>query len=106
MIMSGNGPLSDTILEAGMTVINLPRAATVPTLDEASRAFLRRDAFEPTTRRSHAATLDALANLVDGQIPVDEIGEAHLEALLGRWRDRAPATSNRQHQLARRVAVR
>lgn len=78
-----------------MSVAHLPHSPAAPTLTEASRRFLRRDAFEPTTRTAYAATLDRLADLVGGDTLVDRITDRHIESLLDRWRDRAATTYNR-----------
>lgn len=78
-----------------MSVAHLPRATAAPTLAEATRRFLRRDAFEPTTCTAYAATLDLLATQVGPDTPVDRITDRQIEALLDRWQDKAATTFNR-----------
>ncbi|SDY72935.1 Phage integrase, N-terminal SAM-like domain [Geodermatophilus africanus] len=78
-----------------MSVAHLPCATSAPTLAEATRRFLRRDAFGPTTRVAYAATLDALADEVGRDAPVDRLTDRQVEALLDRWHDRATTTFNR-----------
>lgn len=71
-------------------------AAVQTTVAEATSRFLRRDAFEPTTRTSYAKTLRLLADAVGPNTPVSQVTAAHVEHLLhARWADAAPTTYNR-----------
>src|SRR3954447_18513462 len=78
-----------------MSVAHLPRTTSAPTLAEATRRFLRRDAFEPTTRTAYAATLDLLADQVGEHTAVDAITDRQVEDLLDRWQEKAATTYNR-----------
>jgi integrase len=78
-----------------MSVAHLPRTTAAPTLTEATRRFLRRDAFEPSTRSTYSATLDLLADRVGKQTPVDAITNRQVEDLLDRWQEKAATTYNR-----------
>lgn len=78
-----------------MSVALLPPTTSAPTLAQATGRFLRRDAFEPTTRTAYAATLGLLAASVGPDTPVDRITEPQVEDLLDRWQDRAATTYNR-----------
>lgn len=66
------------------------------TLADASRRFLRRDAFEPTTRDAYGRTLAALADVVGADTDVAAVTTEQLEdELLERWADAAATTYNR-----------
>lgn len=76
------------------TVTRLPATPAVG-LREATGRFTGRDRFEPTTVAAYRETLDALWGHL-GEIPVEEITDAQIEALLqARWGAAAPATINR-----------
>ena len=78
------------------TVTRLHRAGGTTTLAEASRRFLRRDAFEPTTRDAYGRTLAALADVVGADTDVAAVTTEQLEdELLERWADAAATTYNR-----------
>ncbi|MGY1738374.1 tyrosine-type recombinase/integrase [Geodermatophilus sp. SYSU D00684] len=77
-------------------VTRLHRAASPATLAEASRRFLRRDAFEPTTRDAYGRTLTALADVVGADTDVAAVTTEQLEdELLARWANAAATTYNR-----------
>jgi integrase len=78
-----------------MSVAESVHSPAMPTLAEATRRFLRRDAFEPTTRTTYATTLHLLAARVGADTPVDRITDRQIEELLDRWQERAATTSNR-----------
>ena len=67
------------------TVTRLHCAAGPMPLAEATRRFLRRDAFEPSTRVSYGRTLSALIEVMDAEIGVATVTEEQLERLLERW---------------------
>src|SRR3954454_5884563 len=78
------------------TVTRLHRAAGSMTLADATRRFLRRDAFEPTTRDAYGRTLTALADVVGSEVDVAAVTTEQLEDdLLERWADAAATTYNR-----------
>jgi integrase len=78
-------------------VTRLHRAAGPMTLVEASRRFLRRDAFEPTTRDTYGRTLAALVEVVGADADVAAVTTEQLEDDLfdARWVDIAATTYNR-----------
>lgn len=78
-----------------MSVVFMPRTTSMATVFEASRAFLRRDAFEPSTRSAYAATLDMLIGQVGPDTAVDAISERDVSALLDQWQAKAATTFNR-----------
>lgn len=61
------------------TVTRLHRAVDCVTLADASRRFLRRDAFEPTTRDAYGRTLAALADVVGADTDVAAVTTEQLE---------------------------
>ena len=71
------------------TVTRLHRAAGPMTLAEASRRFLRRDSFEPTTRDTYGRTLAALVAAVGADADVAAVTTEQLEddLLDKRWAD-------------------
>ena len=83
-------------------VPHLHRAAGPMTLAEASRRFLRRDAFEPTTRDTYGRTLAAHAEVVGAGTDVATVTTEQLEDELldARWADVQATTYNR-HRAAR-----
>src|SRR3954464_4392094 len=79
------------------SVPRLHRATGPMTLAEASRRFLRRDAFEPTTRDAYGRTLAALADVLGADAHVAAVTTEQLEDdLLERWADAAATTYNRR----------
>src|SRR3954470_5140972 len=78
------------------SVTRLHRATGPMTLAEASRRFLRRDAFEPTTRDTYGRTLAALVEAV-AAADVAAVSTVQLEDDLfdARWADIAATTYNR-----------
>lgn len=83
-----------------MTVIALPRAGST-TLSAARERFLRRDAFEDSTRRAYRRTLDALSDAVGPETPVDSLTTEQVEDLLrSRWGGKAAATTYNRHRSA------
>src|SRR4051794_10481234 len=79
------------------TVTQLHRAADPMTLDEASRRFLRRDAFEQTTRDTYGRTLATLIDELGADTDVAAVTTEQLEddLLDKRWAGVAPTTYNR-----------
>src|SRR3954452_14270217 len=78
------------------TVTRLHRAAGPTTLAEASRRFLRRDAFESTTRDAYGRTLAALADVLGADADLAAVTTEQLEdGLLERWSEAAATTYNR-----------
>jgi len=78
------------------TVTRLHRAAGPTTLAEASRRFLRRDAFESTTRDAYGRTLAALADVLGADADLAAVTTEQLEdGLLERWSEAAVTTYNR-----------
>jgi site-specific recombinase XerD len=78
------------------TVTALRRAAGAMTLADASRRFLRRDAFEPTTRDAYGRTLTALVEAIGANADIAAVSTEQLEDdLLERWAGVAATTYNR-----------
>src|SRR5215218_2703071 len=79
------------------TVTRLHRAAGPTTLAEASTRFLRRDAFEPSTRDTYGRTLTALIAAVGADTDVAAVTTEQLEDDLFnvRWAERQATTYNR-----------
>jgi hypothetical protein len=79
------------------SVTRLHRAAGPMPLAEASRRFLRRDVFEPTTRDTYGRTLAALVEAVGADADVATVTTEQLEDDLfdARWADIAATTYNR-----------
>src|SRR5688572_22098563 len=94
-VTSRNRPLSDMQGGLRMSVVLMPRTTATATVFEASRAFLRRDAFEPSTRSAYAATLDLLISQVGADTAVDAISERDVSILLDQWQAKAATTFNR-----------
>ena len=66
------------------------------TLGQATDRFLRRDAFEPSTRQAYRRTLQILLDEFDADRPVTAITRDDLDDLLtGRWGKAAATTFNR-----------
>ncbi|HEV7727482.1 MAG TPA: hypothetical protein VGO74_11200 [Modestobacter sp.] len=79
------------------TVTQLHRVADPMRLTEASRRFLRRDAFEQTTRDTYGRTLAALTDAFGADTDVAGVTTEQLEddLLDKRWADVAAVTYNR-----------
>lgn len=82
------------------TVTPLRRAAGPTPLAEATRRFLRRDAFEESTRVSYGRTLAALTEVVGAEADVAAVATEQLEDdLFPRW-DHVAATTYNRHRAA------
>ncbi|WP_448070817.1 tyrosine-type recombinase/integrase [Georgenia yuyongxinii] len=78
------------------TVARLPERTPEMTIADAMARFLRRDAFEATTRAAYAKTLTVLADAVGADTPVAHITTDAVEDLLHtRWGAAAATTFNR-----------
>lgn len=79
-----------------MSVIPMPNRAPDVSVHDAAARFLRRDAFEDSTRRAYRRTLDALTSMVGADTPVATITTEQVEDLLtSRWGAGAATTHNR-----------
>jgi integrase/recombinase XerC/integrase/recombinase XerD len=80
-----------------MGVLSLPTAGlSEQSLEAAIHKFLRRDAFEPSTRKAYARTLNTFAGVVGSQKLVATVTTENIEDVLeSKWGSTAATTYNR-----------
>lgn len=82
-----------------MSVVYLRTDEDVPTLAEAACRFLRRDAFEPSTKKAYERTLTVLTNYF-GDLALYEVTGDELQAFLDHYWAQAAATTFNRHRAA------